>query len=348
MPSPTISWHNNGVRLIDQTKLPGRLVYLHCRDVKSLWHAIKRLSVRGAPAIGLAGALGVRLAAEQYRRDDVVGFVRHVLKAARYLATSRPTAVNLFHCIDKMTAVFEEGPLKSVRQLKALVRKRSVELYEHDRKTCRQLGAHGAVLIKNHASILTICNAGALATADYGTALGVMYTAKEKGKRFKVYACETRPLLQGARLTAWELKRARIDTTLVCDSMAAALMAQGKIDLVITGADRIAANGDTANKIGTYSLAVLAKHHKIPFFVAAPLSTFDIMTKTGKAIPIEERASGEVTGFGGRVTAPKGIEVYNPAFDVTPGRLIAGFITEAGVIRRPYKRSIGLKLKRET
>ena len=344
MPSPTIQWYKNGIRLIDQTKLPQKLEYIDCTDLQTLWMAIKRLSVRGAPAIGIAGALGVRLAAENYQDDDVAGFVRHILKSAKYLASSRPTAVNLFHCLDEMTAVLEEVPLESVSQLKHCIRQRSVELYEHDRETCRRLGKNGAKLIRNNASLLTICNAGALATVDYGTALGVMYAAKEAGKHFSVYACETRPLLQGARLTAWELKRAKIDATLITDSMAATLMRDKKIDAVITGADRIALNGDTANKIGTYNLAVLAKHHKVPFYIAAPISTFDPKAKTGKDIPIEERLADEVRGFRAEVTAPRGVKVYNPAFDVTDAKLIEAFITDEGVIRKPFTENIRKKV----
>ena len=218
-------------------------------------------------------------------------------------------------------------PQSSVSQLKNLLKQKAFEIYDDDRRVCRQMGDFGAALIKNHANILTVCNAGALATVDYGTALGVMYAAKEAGRKFRVYTCETRPLLQGARLTTWELLREKIEVTLICDSMAATLMKQKKVDMVFTGADRVAANGDTANKIGTYNLAVLAKHHNIPFYIVAPLSTFDPKTKTGKQIPIEERKPEEVTHFAGIPTAPKGVKVFNPAFDVTDHALIAGIVT---------------------
>lgn len=329
----TIKWVNGVARIIDQTQLPNKLTYIDCRDVKTMWQAIKRLSVRGAPAIGAAGALGVLLGLKKFEGKDRTAFIRHVRKICDYLATSRPTAVNLFHILDRMRAVVDNDRNSDIKTLIKKLYQEAQEIFEEDRWACRQMGRHGARLIKNSSRLLTICNAGALATVDYGTAEGVMYTAKAKGKKFSVYVCETRPLLQGARLTTWELMRENIDVTLICDNMAATLMKQGKVDIVLTGADRIAANGDTANKIGTYMLAVLAKHHGIPFYVVAPKSTFDLKITSGKQIPIEQRKSEEVTCFAGAPTVPKGVKVYNPAFDVTPAFLISGIITEHGIIR---------------
>lgn len=340
MPQPTITWTTNHVKLIDQTKLPGKLVHLHCRDVKSLWKAIKSLSVRGAPALGVAAAYGVVLAAKSFKGTNKKKFRSHILKNCKYLATSRPTAVNLFHGLDTMKEVLRKGKNRTVAQLKKDLKDKADELYKNDQKVCRQMGDHGARLIKSRQNIMTVCNTGSLATVDYGTALGVMYSAKKKRKNFKVYSCETRPLLQGARLTTWELMRAKIDTTLICDNMAATLMNQNKVDAVFTGADRIAANGDTANKIGTYNLAVLAKHHKIPFYVVAPTSTFDPKITSGKKIPIEQRDKQEVRGFAKQQTAPKKVSTYNPAFDVTDHKLITAIVTEKGIIKSPTRKKI--------
>ncbi|MBI5150267.1 MAG: S-methyl-5-thioribose-1-phosphate isomerase [Candidatus Omnitrophica bacterium] len=344
----TIRWTNGHVKLIDQTKLPGKLVYIHCRDVKTLWQAIRRLSVRGAPALGVAAAFGVLLGIKSFsgsgsrsrNRNDRKRFSKHVERISDYLATSRPTAVNLFNALTRMKAVIQRHPGADVAQLKDLLKKEALAVYEEDRTLCRKMGDFGARLVPSGGRLLTVCNAGALATVDYGTALGVMYSAKAKGKKFQVYSCETRPLLQGARLTVWELLRSGIDTTLICDNMAATLMKQGKIDAVFAGADRIAANGDTANKIGTYNLAVLAKHHRIPFYVVAPQSTFDLSIAGGKQIPIEERSREEVLGFGGRPTAPRQVKVYNPAFDVTDNALITAIVTEKGIIRPPFRKNI--------
>lgn len=336
----TIRWSNGYVKLIDQTKLPHKLEYIHCRDVKMLWKAIRRLSVRGAPALGVAAAFGILLGIKTFPGKDRKRFIKHVERISDYIATSRPTAVNLFNALERMKRVIHSHPQAGVTALKDLLKKEASAIYEEDRKLCRRMGDYGATLIKNGASLLTVCNAGALATVDYGTALGVMYSAKKQGKKFKVYACETRPLLQGARLTAWELLRSRIDTTLICDNMAATLMKQGKIDAVFTGADRIAANGDTANKIGTYMLAVLARHHRIPFYVVAPESTFDLSIADGRQIPIEERSWEEVLGFGGCPTAPRQVKVYNPAFDVADNALITAIVTEKGIIHPPFGRNI--------
>ncbi len=341
----TIKWVNHAARIIDQTKLPGSLVYIDCRDVDTMWHAIKRLSVRGAPAIGVAAAFGVLLGIQHYKDENRGIFLKLFHKTCDYLATSRPTAVNLFNMLNRMRDVVKNNPDFNVADLKKALFKEAFEIYEEDRRVCRTMGDHGAKLIKNGMTALTVCNAGALATVDYGTALGVFYSAKKMGKKFKVVSCETRPLLQGARLTCWELTKEKIDTTLICDNMTATLMQQGKIDIIFAGADRIASNGDAANKIGTYMLAVLAKYHKVPFYIVAPKSTFDLKIKTGKQIPIEERHSDEVTHVAGVRTAAQGVKVFNPAFDVTPSTLIAGIVTEYGIIRSPYVANIRKQLK---
>lgn len=336
----TIEWKNGTVKLIDQRKLPGKLVYLHCRDVKTLWQAIRSMAVRGAPAIGVAAAFGELLGIKDFKGNNRQAFKKLFDKTCNYLATARPTAVNLFNMLDEMRAVVRENPQAEVAVLKRLLFHRAMQIFEEDRRVCRAMGRHGAKLIKSGMRLLTVCNAGALATVDYGTAEGVMYAAKEAGKKFSVYACETRPLLQGARLTTWELMREKIDVTLICDNMAATLMKQRKVDIIFTGADRIASNGDAANKIGTYMLAVLAKHHGIPFYIVAPRSSFDLKIKSGKQIPIEERNSEEVTHFAGVATSPRGVKVYNPAFDVTGHELISGIVTEIGIIRRPFVEGI--------
>ena len=326
---------SGAVRIIDQTKLPTKLQYIDCRDVKRMWVAIKRLEVRGAPAIGVAGAFGVLLGVQRFKGSDRKVFLELLNEVCDYLSTSRPTAVNLFHMIEAMRSVALANPKADVPSLKKKLFDTAMAIFEEDRKVCRRMGDNGSVLVKNGMRCLTVCNAGALATVDYGTALGVFYSAKKKGKKFRVYSCETRPLLQGARLTCWELTREKIDTTLICDNMAATLMAQSKVDIIFTGADRIAANGDAANKIGTYMLAVLAKYHGVPFYVVAPKSTFDLKIQSGKQIPIEERKPEEVTCFTGVPTAPSGVKVYNPAFDVTPASLISGIVTEYGIIAAP-------------
>ncbi len=336
----TIKWVSGMASIIDQTKLPGKLSFIDCRDVDTMWYAIKRLSVRGAPAIGVAAAFGVLLGVQKFKGNDRGRFLKLFHRTCDHLATSRPTAVNLFNMLDRMKAVVTRHPSASVEQLKKTLHHEAMAIFKEDQVVCRAMGRHGAKLLKNGMSALTVCNAGALATVDYGTAQGVFYSAKKMGRRFKVFSCETRPLLQGARLTCWELMREKIDTTLICDNMAATLMKQGQVDIIFTGADRIAANGDAANKIGTYMLAVLAKHHRIPFYIVAPKSTFDLKTRTGAQIPIEERKADEVTHFAGVATAPKGVKVYNPAFDVTPADLISGIVTEYGIIRPPYLRNI--------
>jgi len=341
----TIKWIKGAARIIDQTKLPNKFEYIHCRDVETMWQAIKRLSVRGAPAIGVAAAFGVILGIQKFKGQDKSKFLKLFFKTCDYLATSRPTAVNLFNMLDQMRAVVNSHPQAEVASLKKLLFKEAMAIYKADQDVCRRMGDHGAGLIKNGMQCLTVCNAGALATVDYGTALGVFYSAQKKGKKFSVYSCETRPLLQGARLTCWELQRQKIDVTLICDNMAASLMGKNKIDIIFAGADRIASNGDTANKIGTYMLAVLAKHHRVPFYIVAPRSTFDLAIKSGKQIPIEERKSEEVTHFAGVATAPKGVKAYNPAFDVTPAKLITGIVTEYGIIHPSYIKNISLSLR---
>ena len=321
------------LRLIDQTRLPTEFVEIDCRDVPTVWEAIKSLRVRGAPAIGIAAAYGAVLGARSRGLGDAGARPRALREATAYLRTSRPTAVNLFWASTGWTPSSSrvgrsDGPALLDRLLDEARR-----IDDEDRAMCRAIGRHGASLVAPGQGILTHCNAGGLATADYGTALAVIFAAHEQGKAVHVFADETRPLLQGARLTAWELQRRGIPVTLICDNMAAQVMREGKVQMVVVGADRIAANGDTANKIGTYGVALLAKAHGIPFYVAAPSSTFDLSIADGSAIPIEQRDPREVTHGFGRQTAPEGVDVYNPAFDVTPADLIAGIITEKGVIR---------------
>jgi methylthioribose-1-phosphate isomerase len=337
----TIAWVNNRIKIIDQTKLPGNFRYLYINDLKTLFMAIKDLKVRGAPALGAAAALGVYLGIKDSRAKNFPEFNNQLHKIAGYITACRPTAKNLFWGAERMLAAAAINRNKPLEDIKKILFKEAQQIIEEDRSSCRKIGNYGAKLIKNNDTILTICNAGILATIDYGTALGVIYKAKELGKCLKVFACETRPLLQGARLTAWELERNNVDVTLICDSMAATLMQQGKIDKVIAGADRIAANGDTANKIGTYNLAVLSSYHKIPFYIAAPASTFDLNLASGGGIPVEERKREEISElFFQRPIIHKRIKVFNPAFDVTPHNLITAIITDKGIIRPPYKTNI--------
>ena len=340
MPIPTIEWVDGRIHLIDQTLLPNEFKQIYCDDVESVWEAIKSLRVRGAPAIGIAGALGAVLGIWKSKATNYPDFAAELKKVTDYLATSRPTAVNLFWALKRIEQTAEKHKDLEIERLKDVLLDEAQNIIEEDRAKCRAIGQHGLNLLRNGDTILTHCNAGGLATSDYGTALAVMFSAHESGKNISVYADETRPLLQGARLTAWELMQAGIDVTLICDNMAAQVMKEGKIQCVIVGADRIAANGDTANKIGTYNVAILAKAHDIPFYVAAPTSTLDLSLKTGDLIPIEQRAAEEVTeGFGSR-TAPEGVKVYSPAFDVTPAHLITAIITEKGIARPPYEESL--------
>lgn len=332
------------LNLIDQTLLPNELRRIECCDVETVWEAIKSLRVRGAPAIGIAAAYGV-IVGLQTVSDEEQPFYSRLDEIIDYLASSRPTAVNLFWALDRIkrlsSSLQSESTVSEVR-LKLLEEAQAI--HEEDRRMCRAIGEHGAGLLEHVDGVLTHCNAGGLATAEYGTALSVFFTAQDNGHDLHVYVDETRPLLQGARLTAWELMQRGISATLICDSMAAQVMREGRVQAVVTGADRIAANGDSANKIGTYSLAVLARAHGIPFYIAAPSSTFDLTIRTGDEIPIEERASSEVTHGFGRQTAPDGVQVYNPAFDVTPADYIEAIITERGVIRPVGETEIELVL----
>ena len=314
------------LRLLDQTQLPSSVTHLECRDVESVWQAIRRLSVRGAPAIGIAAAYGCVLGAQHGQ----------FASAAERLATSRPTAINLFWALDRMRRVGSDSPQRLLDEARAI--------HEEDAAMCRAIGQHALRLIQPGSGVLTHCNAGALATGGIGTATAPLYLAHAAGIPFTVYADETRPLLQGARLTAWELSQAGIGVTLICDATAAQVMRDQRVQVVITGADRIAANGDTANKIGTYGLAVLARHHGVPFYIAAPSSTFDLACPDGRAIPIEQREPREVTSMGGTLTAPPAVEAYNPAFDVTPAELIRGIITERGMIEPVTREAIAAML----
>ncbi len=329
------------LRLIDQTKLPGQLSYLDCHDVEQVWQAIKTLSVRGAPAIGIAAAYGVCLGAAKSSAGDVRLTVSAALQAIDHLATSRPTAVNLFWALDRLSHLVKHTPptqSSSELCMRLLLEARAIQ--DEDREMCRAIGEHGAKLIADKATLLTHCNAGGLATAALGTALSVMFRCQEIGKQISVFVDETRPLWQGARLTAWELMQREIPATIICDSMAGHVMKSKGVQAVIVGADRITANGDAANKIGTYSLAVLAKYHRIPFYVAAPSSTFDLSLQTGAEIPIEERDAREITEPGGLRIAPEGAAAFNPAFDVTPAELITALITERGVIQPVNARNV--------
>ncbi len=319
--------------LIDQTLLPTELKYIECRTAQTVWEAIKTLRVRGAPAISIAAAYGVVLGLQGVVSQDEAKFLTQLNLVVDELATSRPTAVNLFWALNRMQSRAEALRHKmSPREILSVLLGEARAIEEQDRKECRQIGQFGANLLSDGQGVLTHCNAGGLATADYGTALALFFAAQEAGKHLHVYACETRPLLQGARLTAWELHERGIHVTLICDSMAAQVMREGRVTAVVTGADRIAANGDTANKIGTYGLAALAGVHDIPFYVAAPTSTFDLSITAGDQIPIEQRDPREITHGFGRQTAPDGIDVYNPAFDVTPAKMIRAIICERGVI----------------
>ncbi len=337
------------LELIDQRELPGKLVKLQCREVEHLCEAIKTLAVRGAPAIGVAAAYGLVLA---LRNLDAAVALQQGLgalaEAQDRLAATRPTAVNLFWALDRVKKSADEfvaaHPAANLEKLRQHVLAEANAIYREDVDMCLRIGRNGQKFIKQGAGILTHCNAGALATAGQGTALSVMFEAHKRGKKFKVYVDETRPLLQGARLTAWELQQAGVETAVICDNMAGWLMKQGKVNAVITGADRIAANGDAANKIGTYSLSILAREHRIPFYVAAPSSTFDLAIKKGSDIPIEQRPAEEVTRFAGTQIAPEGVAVYNPAFDVTEAKDISAIITERGVIEKPNIRKVAIHL----
>jgi methylthioribose-1-phosphate isomerase len=346
---PTIAREADAVVMIDQRKLPREEIYVRCKTAPEVARAIKSMVIRGAPAIGVAAAMGIALGVRNSKVTGTQKLAAEFHKTCELMAATRPTAVNLFWAIERMKRAFGAAARagESVDQIKDRLDAEADAIHDEDVASCRAMGGFGADIVPADARILTHCNAGALATAGYGTALGVIRGAVERGKRVAVFADETRPFLQGARLTAWELLRDGIQTTVITDSMAGALMHQGRVNLVVVGADRIAANGDTANKIGTYGVAVLAREHQIPFYVAAPLSTIDLDTPSGADIPIEERNAREVTHVGAAQLAPEGALVWNPAFDVTPHDLIAGIITERGILRPPYVESLKRAFDRE-
>lgn len=328
MPVQALKRNGNAIDLLDQTRLPAELVYRHIEDYRDIITAIKRLEVRGAPAIGIAAAYGLALGVQQAADDSP----ERIQNIASDIKNARPTAVNLSWAIDRVLRRLKNEKPAGLQKTLQLLWDEAETIHDEDRQLCRSIGEHGASLIKSGDTVLTHCNTGALATGGIGTALGVIYVAAEQGKQISVYADETRPLLQGARLTAWELKQANIPVTLIADSVAAMLMRQGRVQIAIVGADRIAKNGDVANKIGTYSVAVNARQHNVPFYVAAPYSTFDQQIESGDGIPIEERSPAEVTEGFGRRTAPDGIAVYAPAFDITPREFITGYITDKGIL----------------
>ena len=339
---PTIAWEDGEVVMIDQRKLPSREVYVRCRTGRDVAKAIRTMVIRGAPAIGVAAAMGVALELRRSTATGTTQLATEFYRTCDLLGATRPTAVNLFWAIERMKRVFA-GAMRagqSTDELTATIIAEAARVHDEDVASCRALGQHGAEVVPDEGRVLTHCNAGALATGGYGSALGVVRAAVEAGKRVVVYADETRPFLQGARLTAWELLRDGIETTVITDGMVGALMQSGRVDLVVVGADRIAANGDVANKIGTYTVAVLAREHDVPFYVAAPVSTIDLATPDGSGIPIEERDAREVTHLGALQLTPDGARVWNPAFDVTPARLVAGIITERGICRPPFTESL--------
>jgi methylthioribose-1-phosphate isomerase len=342
----TIEWIGHAARLLDQTRLPMETVYVEINDEREMWDAIKRLVIRGAPAIGVAAAFGVYLGVRHDDSEYLADFDQHLNEVCAYLATSRPTAVNLFWALDRMKRVSQETRKQRSRTEEQMVQKikqrllsEALTMLEEDREICKKIGENGLELLNELGkpiSVLTHCNAGALATVAYGTALSPIYLAHERGIPIEVFADETRPLLQGSRITAYELREAGVPVTVICDNMAATVMSQGKVRAVIVGTDRVAANGDVANKIGTLNVAILAKHYNLPFFVAAPTSSIDLSLATGAQIPIEERNSSEISNGLGRQTAPEKVQFYNPAFDVTPADLVTAIITEKGVAKPPY------------
>ena len=336
----SVRYDGGTLYILDQTKLPQVTEFLEVTNIEDVWDAIKQLKVRGAPAIGIAAAYGLALGVSNAPENDFTSFYDYFKKQADYLATSRPTAVNLFWALKRMDQRANKESSKPISKIKELLVEEAHIIRQEDENVCGSIGENALTLFSDGMTVLTHCNAGGIATARYGTALAPFYLAKEKGMDIKVYADETRPLLQGARLTAWELMQAGIDVTLITDSMAAMVMQQGKVQAVIVGCDRVAANGDVANKIGTYGVALLAKAHNLPFYVAAPLSTIDLETETGADIPIEERAAEEITAGFGKSTAPEGVKVFNPAFDVTPHHLITAIITEKGIMHGNYSEEL--------
>jgi len=344
-PSP-LCWRGDHLEIIDQTRLPGELVYLQLHTLEEVVEAIKNLRVRGAPAIGIAAAFGLYLGIRESRAATREAFLQELEEKIQLLTSTRPTAVNLFWALDRIknrARVWGEDP----PGLKELILREAQAIFQEEEDRCRKIGEEGAALLEGVRAVLTYCNAGTLATARYGTALAPIYFLAERGRLLRVFVCETRPLLQGVRLTAWELSQAGIPVTLITDNMAPTVMARGWVEAVIVGADRIVANGDTANKIGTYGLAILAREHGLSFYVAAPTSSFDLTLEEGHQIPIEERDPREVTHLGGVALAPQGVEVFNPAFDVTPHRYITAFITEKGPIYPPFSQNIKARLLRE-
>jgi methylthioribose-1-phosphate isomerase len=336
----TLEWTDRGVVFIDQTKLPTEEVYVTCKTHQEVADVIRNMVVRGAPAIGVAAAMGIALGVKNSKAETGADLKKDFDQIADLIGKTRPTAVNLFWAIGRMKDKFEYLRMRPVPQIKEALIEESQRMHAEDIAANQAMGRHGATLMPSSGGVLTHCNAGALATAGYGTALGVIRAAVEQGKKIHVYADETRPFLQGSRLTAWELMKDGIPTTVISDNMAGVMMKQGKIGAIVVGADRIAANGDVANKIGTYTVAILAKEHGIPFYVAAPFSTIDLNTPDGSKIPIEERNAKEVTHIAGKQMVPDGVSVENPAFDVTPAKYIAAIITERGVVREPYGDSI--------
>ena len=339
---PTIELQDDVIVMVDQRKLPAQELYVRCRNAQEVAKAIRTMVIRGAPAIGVAAAMGIALGMKKSSARGTRQYAVEFQKTCEMMAATRPTAVNLFWAIERMKRAFAEGAQagESPVELSARLEREARSIHDEDVANCRAMGAFGAEMVPDGARVLTHCNAGALATAGYGSALGVIRAAVGQGKTIAVFADETRPFLQGARLTAWELVRDGINTTVITESMAGPLMRAGEIDLVVVGADRIAANGDTANKIGTYTVAVLAHEHGVPFYVAAPLSTIDLSTPDGDHIPIEERDQREVSHLGSARLTPEGAKIRNPAFDVTPHRYIAGIITEKGIFRPPYTESL--------
>ncbi len=336
----TIEWKGDRVRLLDQRKLPNEVRYIDCKDVSAVAKAIRNMAIRGAPAVGVATAMGIALAAKKIQSHRP-GLFRQIMgKVCHQMRQTRPTAVNLFWAVDRMERILDQASSFNVEGMKARLEGEALRIFEEDVEVNQKIGENGKILLHDGDGVLTHCNAGGLATAGYGTALGVIYAAWAEGKRFRVFVDETRPLLQGSRLTAWELACEKIPATVLTDNMAGWLMKKKEITLVLVGADRIARNGDTANKIGTYGLAVLSKWHNIPFYVAAPTSTIDTSLVSGNEIPIEERAPEEVTHFRGKRITPKGIRAFNPAFDITSHSLINGIITEKGIVRKPFEKKL--------
>jgi methylthioribose-1-phosphate isomerase len=339
MSVPTsIKWEDNQLIILDQQKLPHEMVYLTLHSIEEVFDAIVKLKVRGAPAIGITAAYGLALGARRHKTEKLDDFLQLLQEDFRYLGSSRPTAVNLFWALERLMSVAHSST--SVNEAKTLLLEEAIKIHVEDEATCRKIGEHGLSLLENRTKVMTICNAGSIATAKYGTALAPFHLGAEKGKEFDVFACETRPVYQGARLTVWELQQSGVPVTLITDSMAAHTIHSKGIEAIIVGADRIAANGDTANKIGTLGLAILAKSYNIPFYVAAPFSTFDLSIDSGAQIPIEERNPSEITHLGEIAIAPENTKVYNPAFDVTPAEYITAIITEKGIIKPDFQENI--------